>query len=1154
MKKNKINPGPVALLAMTIASLTACFLIFDWPEQHQKTQENKTGPGNIHKSALIHSLSGQSLRFIANRGQIGSEALFHVQAAGHTVLLWEDKITLRRIESSGKWNEITVQFYGANRTPEITGAGKLPGVAHFFRGSDPENWQTNVPTYSSVFYRELYPGINMAYIGDDGILESEFYVSPGADYHHIRLNYNGITSKHISEDGNIVLETSLGELVEKAPIAYQDVDGIRKDVKVVYTMLPDGNIGFSLGDFRNDLTVVIDPELIFLRSISTAGAGVLANGVVIDQNGDLILAGDADRFFEVTDSIDGSAHYNGSSDDCLLLKLDGTTGEVIYSALLGGTESDFFNDVAIGPEGNLYLTGQSSSSDFPVLNANQESLAGMNDAFYVILDTMGQITYSTFLGGSGRDWGSRIVLDGMGNTFITGGTGSSDFPVVNPYQQQNNGGATQGSDIFIVKLNASGNVVFATYLGGSEDETVKGLTVNGAGEVTITGYTKSTDYPTANAYQENFAGGIYDMVYTRLNSTGNGLVFSSYFGGSGSDRSGDMKQGPSGDFFVAGQTQSDDFPVMGGASNPEEGGWDGVVMRFDSSGHPLYSLRTNVSGFDSFTALAVDDSNTAYLVGTWSDTLWIYQKPENDSLDILYDTLASGHNIFDVCLAGDYLAFTGTYWGAKKSDAASEGANVTAGKMIIKDKFKIEFTDEKKLIINLLGKKSRMVLDVNEDGFITVNGVPTSVKAWDVDKLSVYGTEGDDEIDLSHLDRNSFRSSMYTGSILAFGGDDIIKTGNFEMDVDGGEGDDIITGGNSGNYIDGGPGDDDIYGGDGPDHLIGGAGNDKIFGGKGDDLCEGKGGNDLILGEDGNDTCLGGRGNDDIDGGDGEDEINGNAPGLPGEKDVMKGKSGDDVIESGLKALKIITGKGNDKVKVLPTPSDIQDKSLASVPDTVLIQDEGGIDTLDFSEYGTAVSMNLSISDSVQIIDTSSIQVMLSGNFEVFLATNFNDSISVSPLPDTSRFIDGGNGTDVLNYLTVDTGFSDNGYAITAEGFAEVAYMNIETVNLPFKATGMNPTSTVDSPFGLDENYPNPFTSVTTIRYKLMEASDVNLSIYTSTGQLVATLVDAFQPAGEHMVQWDGRNDRGQELSAGVYLYLMETKGKVYTRKMLLQR
>jgi len=635
----------------------------------------------INTAAAQNLLSNMPLRFITNKGQAGAEAKYHVQGAGHTVLFHESKVVFRRAESEDTKNEIVLEFEGASQNTVVEGVEKLTGVAHFYNGNDPNKWQTNVPTYGSVMYKELYPGIDMAYIGNEGKLESEFYVSPGADYNQIKLNYRGIKSKRIRDDGALIIETELGELVEKTPIAYQEIDGSRSGVEVQYVLMDNESIGFELGNYNHDMPLVIDPELIFITTIEPTSSLPFIYDVVIDGDGNLVLAGEGTRAFPVTDTIQGSNHLTAFDKHGLLLKLDGQSGEIIYSALFGGDGSDHFEGIALDSEGNIYLTGKTSSTNFPVMNAAQNTLGGLDDAFVVILSAAVELTYSTYLGGSDVDWSIGIALDGMGNIFIGGFTHSTDFPTVNGFQQQYNG----GRDDFVAKFNSSGSVIYATYLGGSDFEDFGGIAVNSSGQATILSNTASIDFPMENAYQNTYGGGVWDLAITKLNSTGNGLIYSTYFGGAVSEWATDIELGTDGDVYVTGGSTSLDFPVINGESFPEADSSDGIIIRLDNTGQPVYSLRTNLPGDDWLSAVAVDDSNKVFPVSTYRDTLRIYEIVEDNAFESSFNIAAQGFspqainrggmaidNIFtfgapglsitDIWLTDGKLAIIGTTW------------------------------------------------------------------------------------------------------------------------------------------------------------------------------------------------------------------------------------------------------------------------------------------------------------------------------------------------------------------------------------------------------------------------------------------------------------------------------------------------------------
>jgi len=1004
-------------------------------------------------ASLAEMYSSKQLRFISNQGQAGTDANFHVQGADHTVLFDESKITLRRIESATKKNEIILRFAGADQNPSILGQKKLKSVAHFYKGNDPALWQTNVPTYGSVLYKDLYPGIDMAYIGDNGILESEFYVSPGADYNQIKLNYQGVISKRIEEDGSLMLETELGSLIEKTPYVYQEINGSRIEVEAEYILLADANIGFKLGSYEAEYPVVIDPELAFITTIPSA-TGVWFEGVVFDSNGDLVLAGAADRFFNANDEIEGSNHEDGIGNDGLLVKLDGTTGEVIFSALFGGSKTDYFRDVAIDEENNLFLSGLTASTDLPVMNADQNTSGGDHDAFFTKINSSGELTYSTYLGGSERDWGEGIAMDESGNVYVGGRTKSDDFPVLGGFQQQNNGGEW---DMFVTKYNTGGSKVFATYLGGSENDRFTGIAVTASEMATISGVTESPDFPLKNAFQGTFGGGGFgegDAFVSRFNNAGNDLIYSTYLGGDMADWSYDITIGNDGYTYITGGTASSNFPLVNGPSLPETGDADGIVAMFDDDGQPMYSVRTNISGYDEFNAIAVDDSSKAYPVGAWEDSIRIYEKMATDTLHAYFEFEAEGHQVNAVDLSGLELAFAGAYFGTSR-DVAESGQG-SAGKTQL-DQFHIFLVNGCLNIISKPGVETSLWLNVDENGYVTVGkhgASPTKIKAEEVFCIYIKGNHRRNYVNLENVHSIDFP---------------FIPTEGINITVDL-----SISEASLG----------------APNQAIGPADlSAKLIGGKGESQL-------VVSGDKG---CI-------LDGSRGFT--------------YFKGGKGDDTFilyKGGVKSSSNF-GDGNDLIIIRHAPEDIPNVSNYFHDDEAMIlNDTLGIDTLDFSALDSRITLDLSLLNAEQTLDDVGTKVILEGIFEVLKGTEYDDIITVSPLEEDDQLIVGNGGNDILNFKAISSESVDDGAKISTPGYGDVYYSGIETVNMIIDDISDHEASVSV----LHQNQPNPFDQVTSIKYHLKEAGDVVLKIYNASGQLLKILVDEKQQSGQYEVLFD---------------------------------
>jgi len=204
-------------------------------------------------------------------------------------------------------------------------------------------------------------------------------------------------------------------------------------------------------------------------------------------------------------------------------------GSLSYSTYLGGTGDDYIYDIAVDSFGNTYVVGETGSTNFSCVNAYQSIYGGgYRDAFITKFDSSGNVIYSTFLGGNSTDIAYGISTDSFGNIYIVGYTASDDFPLMNAYQTEKAG----GGDVFIAKLNADGNaLLFSTYLGGLEADKGMEIAVDQIGNAYITGWTRSTNFPTSNAFQNSHAGGQEDGFISKLNTIDGTLVYSSYIGG-----------------------------------------------------------------------------------------------------------------------------------------------------------------------------------------------------------------------------------------------------------------------------------------------------------------------------------------------------------------------------------------------------------------------------------------------------------------------------------------------------------------------------------------------------------------------------------------------------------------------------------------------
>ncbi len=332
-----------------------------------------------------------------------------------------------------------------------------------------------------------------------------------------------------------------------------------------------------------------------------------------------------------------------------------------YATYLGGSGADNGQAVAVDGAGNVYVTGFTGSTNFPTVGAEQGQLAGQGNVFVAKINPAGTgLVYSTYVGGAGFDLGLALRVDGAGNAYVAGTTTSFNFPAVNAIQATFGG----GSDAFVFKLNPTGSqLVFSTYLGGAGVEFAQGLALDGSNNIYVVGFTYSTNFPTANAVQPKSNGG-QDAWAAKIASTGTSFIFSTYLGGSNDDSAQAVGTDAAGNLYVVGDTFSSDFPTK----NPlrqSSGGDDAFLTKLSANGSAiLYSTYLGGSGDDRASAIRQDASGNIYIAGTTGSA-------DFPTLNALQSTFGGNTDVFLTKLnsAGSAILFS-TYLGGSDVDQA----------------------------------------------------------------------------------------------------------------------------------------------------------------------------------------------------------------------------------------------------------------------------------------------------------------------------------------------------------------------------------------------------------------------------------------------------------------------------------------------------
>jgi hypothetical protein len=531
-----------------------------------------------------------------------------------------------------------------------------------------------------VQYQAVYPGIDLVYYGNQGRLEYDFNVAPGAKPENIKFRVAGAERLSVDKQGNLLLHTKNGVLRQHQPKIYQEINGEKKAIAGSYVLLGKQEVGFKVAAYDRTQPLTIDPVLSYSTYLG-GSSGETGTGIAVDVQGNVYVVGSTGSTDFPTKNTFGNTNGDGGT---FVTKLNpSASGDTsfVYSTYLnnGGGAG-----IAVDAQGNAYITGITYSNDFPTTeNALSRSLGGYSDAFVTKLSASGdRLLYSTYLGGSSAaDFGNAIALDGRGNIYVTGETYSSDFPTTNNALNRTFGGGL--NDIFVTKLNpnASGqaSLLYSTYLGGNGFESGFGIAVDFLGNAYVTGLTYSSNFPLKNAFDTTFVGAVNDSeaFVTKLNLNASGeasLLYSSYLGGSGGEFGRAIAVDVRGNAYVTGRTQSNDFPTKNALSSSLQGSQDAFVTKVnaDLSGAASLVYSTYLGGIstvysdgDEGFGIAVDPQGNAYVAGITSSNNFPLQNAFNSNLSGLNDSFVTKLNA-----AGNSVVYS-SYLGGNNFDNVS---------------------------------------------------------------------------------------------------------------------------------------------------------------------------------------------------------------------------------------------------------------------------------------------------------------------------------------------------------------------------------------------------------------------------------------------------------------------------------------------------
>src|SRR5437762_4095054 len=510
--------------------------------------------------------------FEPNLGQSDARVKFLARTRGMTVFLTATDTVL----STGR-GAVRMRLVGANSAARIEGLDALPGRSHSFIGRDPGRWRTDVPTYTRVAYRDIYPGIDLVYYGtQERQLEYDFVVGPGADPRAIRLTFDGVDRLEVNGTGDLVLHVGDTSLRFGKPLVYQRSQGARRKVAGRWAFENRTTVGFHVGSYDARRPLVIDPTIVLATYVG-GGLTDQAFAIALDASANVYLTGNTNSADFPTTVGAFQPTPPSARVDAFVVKLNSAFTARTYSTYLGGTDGDDAGrGIAVDATGNAYVTGFTASTDFPTTAGAVQTVFGGGgfDAFVVKLNPTGSLlVYGTYLGGSGPDVGLGITIDILGNAYVTGGTRSANFPTFGAFQGTLGG----GRDAFVTKLNVTGTALtYSTYLGGAGTDVGNAIATDGTGAAYITGSTTCASLPcvlppadfptTAGVVQATRpvgeAAGVTDAFVTKLTPAGL-LRHSTFLGGTSGDEGLAITVDGGGNAYVTGGTSSGGAPPAG---------------------------------------------------------------------------------------------------------------------------------------------------------------------------------------------------------------------------------------------------------------------------------------------------------------------------------------------------------------------------------------------------------------------------------------------------------------------------------------------------------------------------------------------------------------------------------------------------------------
>ncbi len=636
------------------------------------------------KNPYSEKLSGTKAPWVKNSGQWNKDILYVAHTFSGNVIINKSGEMLYALPVDSTSGYVLKERFAGN-TEKATrktpfGEGKTPSVFNYFIGNDKSSWKTGVPSYEVLNLGEVWPGINLKLNAYHDNVEKLFYVQPGKDPQSIQMAIDGANRLQVSQNGQLIIFTPVGNLAYSAPVAYQWINGRKRFAKAEYQIDTGGEntYSFRVEDYDPNYELIIDPLL--ASTFMGDGGNDWGNAIAVDENGNVFITGYSwsDNFPTTEGSFDDS--FNGVK-EAYVAKFDNDLSTLLASTFLGGSSWDNGLSVIVESTGNVIISGATGSSNFPISGTSYDNTynGGSNDVFVCKLDNdLSTLIVSTFIGGDDDDYGYDLALDGTGNVFVTGRTESTNYPANGGFDNTFNGGF---EDVFVSKLNNGlSSLLASTYIGGSTDEGADAITTDNAGNVFISGFTYSADFPFAGMPYDSTHNGSGDIFIAKFNNNLSALSSATFIGGSNFEESHAITLDSAQNVFISGYTGSMEFPSTPGVYDETfNGNHDAIITKLDNDLSTIIAS-TFIGGADDDDCygLVIEGAENVFITGISFST--DYPVTEN-----AFDQTHNGdRDIFVSRFSFDLTALLeSTYIGGGDNDWALDLAIDDAGSVFV---------------------------------------------------------------------------------------------------------------------------------------------------------------------------------------------------------------------------------------------------------------------------------------------------------------------------------------------------------------------------------------------------------------------------------------------------------------------------------------